>query len=52
MSEKKKVQIKKAAKKVDKYDITVGLDLTFEQAIKQIADRANGNVKAKKVDNS
>ncbi len=52
MSEKKKAPIKKAAKKVDKYDITVGLDLTFEQAIKQIATDANAKVKRKNGANS
>ena len=47
MSEKKKVNIKKSSKKVDKYDITVAVPLTFDEAMKKIATDANEKVKRK-----
>ena len=48
MSVKKKSPIKKAKKKPDKYDITVAVDLTFEDAMKKIAADGNEKMKYKK----
>ena len=49
MSGKKKKDTVKPAKKekTGKYDITVGLDVTFEQAIHHIAQSANKKLLAK-----
>ena len=47
MSVKKKATIKKAEKKRDKYDITVAVDLTFDEAMKKIATDANEKMKRK-----
>ena len=49
MPEKKKSVDKAKQKKVDKYDITVGLDLSFEDAIKKIATDANTKMKQKNI---
>ncbi len=47
MSLKKKRPLKKAEKKADKYDITVAVPLTFDEAIKKIATDANDKMKRK-----
>ncbi len=48
MSVKKKSPIKKSEKKPDKYDITVAVPLTFDEAMKKIATDANEKMKRKK----
>ena len=47
MSGKKKTPTKKAVKKQDKYDITVAVDLTFDEAMKKIATDGNEQMKRK-----